>query len=416
MDDGACEPGHDGRMRSKDDGEPFFVCSGDWVEILPHAQPCEKMFSRLIPDRDKMARFYDAYEAGPYKSERTMRSTMTRDMRKRASEVVTDPAKWNPRKNDLAGFDDGTFSTFTVPKRGVNVAKHAIVAGPLPLRQKVAPPKRDPFALSLTTLPTESMVRIRELEKAGKRYNEHPAVKLYTEDLYSAYQLAVRRNLLPQSPVSLGSDIVPQLQWTSAIPEKDVVSLCTGMNTLVNQTQTTSPVTAYRGTMDVTFTYPAAKARYMSNYLRSQLEVGRSFPMTGFTSTSLSPSYAALIATVGAVERWDKALRVNGAEIRSLGVLMQMEIPEGYPAMYYPHGDEYELILPYQVTYGKFKAKIPYWTLTKKDTIRIRVTRPEFEMAVDLKDAFDREKFDKHVFITIDRVVIRPWERGHVKF
>lgn len=374
------------------------------------------MLKGVIPDKTKMAEFYREYEAHGYKSERTMRAAMTRDMRAKSKVVVANPAEWKPRKNDLAGFDDGTYKRFTVPKKGTNVVKHAIVSGPLPIKQKTPPPKKAEFALPLTTLPTESVANIRELEKKCKRYNEHPAVELYTEDMYSAYQLAVRRNLVPKSPMSLGSDVTPQLEWTSGIPEKDVVSLCTGLNTLVNQAQFSPPIIAYRGTMDVTFTYPAAKARYMSNYLRSQLEVGRSFPMTGFTSASLSPSYAALIATVGAVERWDKALRVNGAEIRSLGVLMQMEIPEGYPALYYPHGDEYEIIMPYRVTFGKFKANIPYWTVVKKDTIRIRVTRPEFEMAVDIKDALDKDKFDKHVFITIDRVVVRPWERGHVKF
>jgi hypothetical protein len=94
-----------------------------------------------------MPAFYAGYEAHPYKSERTMRAAMTRDMHKKAREVVTDVSKWDPRKNDLAGFDDGRFKRFTVPAKGTNVVKHAIAnTGPLPITTKTKPPRPDPGA------------------------------------------------------------------------------------------------------------------------------------------------------------------------------------------------------------------------------------------------------------------------------
>lgn len=70
-----------------------------------------------VPDTDSMEKLLRAYEKHPYKSEKTMRAAITRDMRTQARKVVTDEEEWDPRKNDLVYVDDGSYSDYRASYR-----------------------------------------------------------------------------------------------------------------------------------------------------------------------------------------------------------------------------------------------------------------------------------------------------------
>lgn len=385
--------------------------------------------------QDLLEDMFKSYEKHPYKSEKTMRAAMTRDVRTKSRVVVHNLADWDPRKNDLYGVDDGTMRKFKVPPRKAPAPppQPAPPAPPVPPSEPPAPalpPPRVKNVLPLTVLPTASYAEVEDLERKSRLDMKHFTIPAYLEynrnyDAvqeyvynYKDYQNAVRRNLLPQAPFSFQASVSPQ-DWEGKLSEDEAVQLAARLNGLILARPLPHAVTAYRGTMDIPMFDYRRNARYMSTLLRTQMEVGNSFASSGFTSVTLSPSYAALIAAGGTVEKWEQALKVNGKEYTSLGFLIQYELPAGFPALYVSgsaDANEFELILPYEIPVKGKRPSQPFWFVKRKDRVRIRVTLPEYELATTLKEVDDKKKFDKHIYVTIDRVVVHPWERSAVKF
>lgn len=370
---------------------------------------------------------------------------MTRDMKTKAKTVVDDETDWDPRKNDLKGFDDGTnkeraprelapirqsrplSSAPPVPAPAPAPAP-ALAPAPAPATAATQPqptklfiPKRE-----LTILPIVSNAMVGTLTKQGWPFAYEGAVQKYTGNDYGKYQAVVRRQLQPASNNSISKGVNPEHQLYQPINaefgtgyfdygEKDWERLALELNGYINLCPLPESITVYRGTRDVPFVKSAftkGELRYMSSYLDSQLQVGQAVPLTGFTSTSLSPSFAIMVATGGSAEAAYKVLSTPGkGEFMSAGTLLQFELPKGYPGLYYEGMGEFELILPYSVTSGPYKAKMPFWLVAKRDKIRVLIQRPKEEM-------FPTQWTwgESHKFVTITRVILRPWMRKIVKF
>ena len=196
------------------------------------------------------------------------------------------------------------------------------------------------------------------------------------------------------------------------------------LNKMINNRETARPLVVYRGVTEYSLRkkdgvekvgfrgYERQKYRNVQiDYFDTVLQPGSVIPLYGFLSTTLSPSYAAAIATDGTNHPGES---FRGGEVTSRGFLLQFELPPGFPLVYTNSRGEYECILPYAKTFRYNSGHAyPHWLVAKRDTIRIRYRNPHDEM---LGAGAWTGKSQTATYVTIRRVVLRlmPWSTERV--
>lgn len=265
--------------------------------------------------------------------------------------------------------------------------------------------------------------RPHNFKSAGTR-----ALSKYIGSGYGPINAAARRNLLMgasqknQAVGGLAVDVqlmTPLGPWTyerGGATEEDFTALARRLNSLCNANSLPLDLYLYRGVSDIPF-ISDKHGKFDSGFYDQTLLPGEIVTFPGFLSTTLSPSFAVAVATVGvqlAAAFVADSHKAGIREKKSDGILLQFEYPARSPYVYTNDIGEYEVVIP---PLHREPNKQLQWIVTKRHTIKTPVMDRETEMIPKFR-RFKRNKLrllkpkperTHVVYVTIDCITLRPY-------